>query len=53
MRCSCSGCYRDGFSNRDLRGLLSQLLDKTITAGQMTYDLRRLRAHGLIARRPH
>lgn len=43
----------DGFSNRDLRGLLSQLLDKTITAGQMTYDLRRLRAHGLIARRPH
>jgi hypothetical protein len=24
-----------------------------ITAGKMTYDLRRLRAHGLIARIPH
>ena len=43
----------NGFTNRDLRSLLSQLLDKTISAGQMTYDLRRLRAHGLIARFPH
>ncbi len=43
----------DGFTNRDLRELLSQFMNTTITAGQMTYDLRRLRAHDLIARRPH
>ncbi|MCA1696504.1 MAG: hypothetical protein LC749_18260 [Actinobacteria bacterium] len=43
----------NGFANRDLRGLLAQLLDQhKITAGQMTYDLRRLRAHGLITRIP-
>jgi hypothetical protein len=43
-----------GFTNRDLRGLLAQLLGKPrITAGQMSYDLRRLRAHGLITRIPH
>jgi hypothetical protein len=45
-----------GFTNRDLRTLLAPLLEKTpqdITAGQMTYDLRRLRAHGLIERVPH
>jgi len=42
-----------GFLNRDLRGLLAQLLGvDTITAGQMSYDLRRLRAHGLITRIP-
>jgi hypothetical protein len=44
-----------GFLNRDLRGLLSDLLGRhprQITAGQMTYDLRRLRAHGLITRIP-
>src|SRR5680860_18950 len=43
----------DGFTNRDLRGLVGQLLDTTMSAGQMTYDLRRLRAHGLITRLPH
>jgi hypothetical protein len=43
----------NGFTNRDLRGLLGQLLDKTMSAGQLTYDLRRLRAHGLITRLPH
>jgi hypothetical protein len=43
----------DGFTNRDLRGLVGQLLDQVFTAGQLTYDLRRLRAHGLIVRRPH
>jgi hypothetical protein len=44
----------NGFLNRDLRGLLAQLLGRdTITAGQMSYDLRRLRAHGLITRIPH
>jgi hypothetical protein len=44
-----------GFANRDLRALLAPLLGKpveTITAGQMSYDLRRLRAHGLIERIP-
>jgi len=30
-----------------------QLLGKVFSAGQLTYDLRRLRAHGLIIRRPH
>ncbi|MGH3444466.1 MAG: hypothetical protein ACRDPB_03740 [Nocardioidaceae bacterium] len=43
----------DGFTNRDLRGLAAQLLGKVLSAGQMTYDLRRLRVHGLIVRRPH
>jgi hypothetical protein len=45
-----------GFNNRDLRRLTSQLrgLDPaTGTAGQTTYDLRRLRSHGLIERLPH
>jgi hypothetical protein len=44
-----------GFTNRELRTLTAPLLDKRfedITAGQMTYDLRRLRAHGLIERIP-
>jgi hypothetical protein len=45
-----------GFTNRDLRTLIAPLLGTTtehITAGKMTYDLRRLRAHGLIERVPH
>jgi len=43
----------NGFLHRDLRGLLAGLLGKPeITAGQMTYDLRRLRTHGLITRIP-
>ena len=45
-----------GFRNRDLRDLLAGLLGQepgTLTAGQISYDLRRLRAHGLIARVPH
>ncbi len=45
-----------GFTNRDLRTLIAPLLGTTaedITAGKMTYDLRRLRAHGLIHRVPH
>jgi hypothetical protein len=44
-----------GFTNRDLRTLIAPLLGKPsedITAGKMTYDLRRLRAHGLIRRIP-
>ena len=39
-----------------LRALLAEHLARpsaSITAGQATYDLRRLREHGLIARLPH
>src|SRR5262249_6295288 len=45
-----------GFTNRDLRTLIAPLLGVTpedITAGKMTYDLRRLREHGLLTRIPH
>jgi hypothetical protein len=45
-----------GFSNRDLREHLAPLLGLppgAMTAGQATYDLRRLRVHGLITRIPH
>ena len=44
-----------GFSNRDLRDDGAPLLGKTpddLTAGQMTYHLRRLRLHGWIERIP-
>ena len=44
-----------GFSNRDLRQHMEQFLGVSsgqFTAGQMTYDLRRLRLHGLIERVP-
>ncbi len=44
-----------GFTNRDLRPMVAELLGKDpqqVTAGQMSYDLRRLRAHGLITRLP-
>jgi hypothetical protein len=46
----------DGFTNRDLRTLVGQLLGKDprqMSAGQITYDLRRPRMHGLITRLPH
>ncbi len=46
----------DGFTNRDLRTHLAPLLGRppdTVTPGQVTYDLRRLRLHGLIRRLPH
>lgn len=46
----------DGFTNRDLRTCLAPLLGlspEDMTSGQITYDLRRLRIHGLIARIPH
>ena len=45
----------EGFRNRQLRPLLAQLLgisDSQITPGRMSYDLRRLRLHGLIERVP-
>jgi len=44
-----------GFANRDLREQLAALtgqLPTTITQGRMTYDLRRLRLHGMIERIP-
>ena len=45
-----------GFTNRDLREHLEPLLGRapgTFSSGQGTYDLRRLRHHGLIERIPH
>lgn len=44
-----------GFKNRDLRRHMAGLLGMTpdeIAPGKMTYDLRRLRLHGLITRLP-
>ncbi|MGH9205432.1 MAG: hypothetical protein ACRD1G_02560 [Acidimicrobiales bacterium] len=46
----------NGFSNKELRAHLEPLLGLTtgtLTAGRMTYDLRRLRLHGMIERLPH
>ena len=46
----------DGFRNADIRALLAQLRglpDTAVSSGQTTYDLRRLRVHGLIERIPH
>ena len=43
----------EGFRNRQLRPLLAQMLgleEDQITQGKMSYDLRRLRLHGLIER---
>jgi hypothetical protein len=45
----------EGFRNRQLRPLLAQLLGSSqseISPGRITYDLRRLRLHGLIERVP-
>jgi hypothetical protein len=45
-----------GFTNRELRAALAPLIGLppgSMTAGQATYDLRRLRVHGLITRIPH
>ncbi|MGP3921523.1 hypothetical protein [Nonomuraea sp. 10N515B] len=45
-----------GFTNRDLRHHLAPLLGRhpeDMTSGQIGYDLRRLRAHGLITKIPH
>jgi len=41
-----------GFTNRSLRGLVAGLLGVDYTANQMSYDLRRLRLHGLIEKIP-
>ncbi|HMK62421.1 MAG TPA: hypothetical protein VK386_02280 [Acidimicrobiales bacterium] len=41
-----------GFTNKSLRGLVAGLLGTDYTTNQMTYDLRRLRLHGIIERLP-
>ena len=41
-----------GFTNKSLRGLVAGLLGSDYSTNQMTYDLRRLRLHGLIERLP-
>lgn len=41
-----------GFTNKSLRGLVSGLLGCDYSANQMSYDLRRLRLHGLIEKIP-
>jgi hypothetical protein len=46
----------NGFAAKDLRPKLAQLLGlapERLSAGRMSYDLRRLRLHGLIQRLPH
>lgn len=45
-----------GFTNQEIRALLAQLLGldpANYPVGRMTYDLRRLRLHGIIERIPH
>ena len=41
-----------GFTNKSLRGQVAGLLDRDYSPSQMSYDLRRLRLHGLIQRTP-
>jgi hypothetical protein len=45
-----------GFTNSEMRALLAQLLGfdpANYPAGKLTYDLRRLRLHGILERLPH
>jgi hypothetical protein len=42
-----------GFTNKSLRGLVAGLLGQDYSMSKMSYDLRRLRLHGLIQRLPH
>ena len=42
-----------GFTNKSLRGHVAGLLGQPYSPSKMSYDLRRLRLHGLIARLPH
>ncbi len=42
-----------GFTNKSLRGLVAGHLGQNYSQSRMSYDLRRLRLHGLIQRRPH
>jgi predicted MarR family transcription regulator len=41
-----------GFTNKSLRGQVAGLLGRDYSSSQMSYDLRRLRLHGLIERTP-
>ena len=41
-----------GFTNKSLRGLVAEHLGHDYSQGQKSYDLRRLRLHGLIQRLP-
>ena len=41
-----------GFTNKSLRSLVAGLLGEDYSSGKMSYDLRRLRLHGLIERIP-
>jgi hypothetical protein len=41
-----------GFVHHDLRQRVGALLGRDLRPGQMTYDLRRLRLHGLMTRQP-
>ncbi len=42
-----------GFTNKSLRGLVAGHLGSDYSQSKMSYDLRRLRLHGLIHRLPH
>ncbi|MCA1680724.1 MAG: hypothetical protein LC777_18145, partial [Actinobacteria bacterium] len=42
-----------GFTNKSLRGLVAGHLGQDYSQSKMSYDLRRLRLHGLIQRLPH
>jgi hypothetical protein len=42
-----------GFTNKSLRGLVARHLGQEYSQSRMSYDLRRLRLHGLIQRLPH
>jgi hypothetical protein len=42
-----------GFTNKSLRGLVAGYLGQDYSMSKMSYDLRRLRLHGLIQRLPH
>ena len=53
-RCWCSGCIPTGSPTATCAPCSPDCSAlTTITAGQMSYDLRRLRVHGLIIRIPH
>lgn len=51
--CHTQHAVTGGFSNKSLRGLVAGHLGQDYTASKMSYDLRRLRLHGLIQRVPH
>ena len=42
-----------GVTNKSLRGLVAGLLNTDYSTNQMSYDLRRLRLHGLVERIHH